>query len=314
MLIISLRNHISSFYGIIELSKKMFSAKTAHYISFFFGLIFVLISFYLAFFVKGSFFYTSFALGSWLVLDFIDYKLTNKSILTFFYNHKYRHVFIWLFIVSFFACFTVDFIWGVKILKTWEWVNYSVLEFIRMYLFMNISFVLGMYELYRVMQTLLKPYVSDDNLFALRAPYKQKDLLYVNALLLGILFIITPIYFIAFNIKSYTDFLLFFPFLSITLISDAITYFTNGEPILEQLIRFNRLKILSITSTIIIAFIFTEGLNLFGREWRYLKLPFYQVQFFSVPLSVLIGWIPLVIGLISMVNMTKHLAYISSKS
>ena len=102
-------------------------------------------------------------------------------------------------------------------------------------------------------------------------------------------------------------YMMLFPFLSISFITDSITYFTNGNPVLEQLIRLNKLQIASLVVTIIVAFIFTEGLNLFGREWRYLRMPFYNLQILTVPVSVLIGWIPLVIGLICMVNMVKHI-------
>ncbi len=289
----------------------MLAPKSFHIISFVFGIFFLLLSFYLAFFVKGSYFYTSFALGSWLVFDFIDYKLNNTSILSYFYSHKHRYAFFILFLVSFFACFTVDFVWGVQILKAWIWVNYTVIQYIRMYLIMNISFVLSMYELYRIILTLLKSYIPDINLFNLRFPYNKKRLLYVGILFLGILFFISPIFVVAFNAYDLAGYIMVFPFIAITLISDSITYFTGGEPILEELIRFNRLKVTSIALTVLSAFIVTEGLNLFGREWKYLRMPFYNVQVLTVPLSVLVGWIPLIIGLLSMVNMTKHLTYIS---
>jgi hypothetical protein len=291
----------------------MLSPKAIHKISFGIGVFFVLLAIYLAFFVKGSFFYTSFALGSWLVLDFIDYKLNNTSILSFFYSHQHRKAFYFLFLMSFFACFTVDFVWGVRTLKMWEWVHYTLVEFVRMYLIMNVTFVLSMYELYRVIQTLLKPYVPEKNLHTIRAPYNYRKLTYVGVLCVGILFLVSPLYFLTFNAFFLTDFIELFPFLSIAFITDAITYFTGGKPILEQLIRLNQLKVSSILVTVVIAFICTEGLNLFGREWKYLRMPFSDVQIFTVPLAVLIGWIPLIIGLISMVNMAKHLDYITTR-
>lgn len=215
--------------------------------------------------------------------------------------------------MSFFACFTVDFVWGVQILKMWEWVNYTAIEFVRMYLIMNITFVLSMYELYRVVQTLLKPHIPDENFLTLRTPYNYKKFSYVGLLCVGILFLVSPLYFIALKIYFLTDYIELLPFLSISFITDAITYFTGGQPILEQLIRLNKLKILSLLVTVVIAFIVTEGLNIFGGEWKYLRMPFAYIQIFSVPLAVLIGWIPLVIGIICMVNMAKHLDYITSR-
>lgn len=291
----------------------MIQSKTAHLISFCIGIIFLIIAFYLAFFVKNSNFYTSFALGSWLFFDFIDYKLNSTSILAFFYNHKHRHTFYLLFLVSFFACFTIDFIWGVQILKMWEWINYTPIQFVRMYIFMNISFVLSMYELYRVIHSLLRKYISEENLLHLRAPYDRKHIFYVATLLIGIIFLLSPLYVVVFKAYSIAEFILIFPFISITLITDSVTYFTHGQPVLEQLVRLNRLKVASVLFTIVSAFIFTEGLNLFGHEWKYLRMPFYNIQVLTVPLSVLIGWIPLILGLLSMVNMVKHLDYITTE-
>lgn len=288
------------------------SSRTAHNITFLIGIIFVLLAFYLAFFVRGSFFYTSFTFGSWLVLDFIDYRLNHTSFFAFFYNRRHRKAFFFLFLMSFFACFTVDFVWGVRILKMWEWINYGPAEFVRMYLVMNITFVLSMYELYRIVQTLLRPYVAEKNLLSLRTPYNKRKIIYVGVLCVGILFLVSPLYLLAFNIYSLTAYIEIFPFLSISFICDAITFFTGGSPVLEQLVRLNRLRVVSILTTVVIAFVFTEGLNLFGREWKYLRMPFYNLQILTVPVSVLIGWIPLVVGLICMVNMVKHLDYITT--
>ncbi len=245
-------------------------------------------------------------------MDFIDYKLNNTSILSYFYNSHHYQAFYLLFMVSFFFCFIIDFVWGVKVLKVWEWTDYGVIEFVCMYLFMNISFVLSIYELYRVIKTLLKKYIPDENLFSLRLSSLRKRLFYKACLILGIVFFISPLYMVIYNLHHLEPYILIFPFTSITLITDAVTYFTGGQPVLEQFIHFNRLKSATIAATIFSAFIVTEGLNTFGGEWQYLRVPFYNIRFFTVPLSVLIGWIPLVVGMISMVNMVKHLSYKAS--
>lgn len=215
--------------------------------------------------------------------------------------------------MSFFACFTVDFIWGVQILKMWEWVNYTAVEFVRMYLIMNISFVLSMYELYRVVYTLLKPHIPEENILNLRIPYNRRELFFVGLLCVGILFLVSPLYFLVFHAYFLTDYIQIFPFLSIACITDAITHFTGGESVLEQLVRLNKLKVSALLGTVIAAFVFTEGLNLFGREWKYLRMPFANIKIFTVPLAVLIGWIPLIIGLLCLVNMAKHLDYITTR-
>jgi hypothetical protein len=285
----------------------MLTSKTAHLISFVIGSFFLGLSVYQAFFVPKSYFYTAFALGTWLIFDFIDYKLNNTSILSFFYNHKHRFAFYFFFLVAFIFCFIVDYLWGVRVLKTWEWMDYTLIEYLRMYLIMNISFVLGIYEFYRVLKTLLKNKIADKNLLSFRFPHHIKDILYVTTLLVGVFFLVSPVFVEAFDVHALASFIMIFPFISISFITDSITYLTHGKSILEDLVRLNRLQLTALLLTILLAFIFTEGLNLFGREWKYLQMPFYYLQIFSIPISVLIGWIPLVIGLISMVNMIKHL-------
>lgn len=292
----------------------MFSSKTVHKISCSIGIIFLSLSIYQAFFVTESQFYTSFALGSWLVLDYTDYKLNNTSILSYFYNHKHRHALYLLFLISFVFCFIVDYLWGVKVVKMWEWTHYSLIEFLRMYLIMNISFVLGMYELYRVIMTLLKTRINEGNTIHYKIPYQKKITVYKTIFMLGVLFLISPILFELFHLNYVMEFIMIFPFISMIFISDSVTYLSHGKPILEELVRFNKLKITSLILTVLIAFIFTEGLNLFGREWKYLRMPFYNFQILTVPVTVMVGWIPLIIGSISMVNMIKHIDYLNQNN
>ena len=103
------------------------------------------------------------------------------------------------------------------------------------------------------------------------------------------------------------------PFISLILISDSITYLTGGKPILEDLIRFSLLNTSSLGATVLSAVIITEGLNLWGKEWVYTKMPFYNIKINNIPLAVLVGWIPLIIGCLSIVNMVKHLDYLRTK-
>ena len=263
----------------------------------------------LAIFVSGSQFYTSFALGSWLCLDFFDYKLNKTSILSYFYSHKHRHAFYIFFFTSFVFCFVIDYLWGVRIFKMWQWKNYGIIEFARMYFVMNASFVLGMYELYRVLKTLLKRRFKERNILHFRISTEKKKAFYLFMLFLGTVFFIFPIFMIYFNNYSFKEYIMLFLFMSMILVSDAITFLTGGKPILGNVFRLDLLKIASFALTVSIAVVFTEGLNLFGREWVYLQMPFYNLQIFTVPVAVAIGWIPLVIGAISIINMIKHLDY-----
>lgn len=280
-----------------------------HKFSYITGWFFLSLSLFLAFFVPGSQFYTSFAFGSWLLLDYADYKLNKTSILTFFYNHKHRKSFYFFFLISFLFCFIVDYLFGVKLFGIWEWKNYGLIEFIRMYLFMNASFVLGMYELYRVVKTLLKNILADKNLLHFRVSEEKRKFFYSSLLIIGSLFLLFPLIVFFIDITFLKAFIMLLVFVSMAFISDAVTYLTGGVPILGNVFRIDLQKITALALTILIAVIFTEGLNLFGKEWEYLQMPFNYVHIFNVPLAVVVGWIPLVIGSISIVNMIKHLNY-----
>ena len=286
----------------------MFSLKLVHIISLIIGIAFLFLSFYLAFILRDGQFYTSFTLGSWLVLDFIDYRLNRNSILSFFYNHKYRYVFSLFFFVSFIFCFTIDFAWGVKTLKLWEWNNYALVQYIRMYLIMNVSFLLSMYELYRILKTVLKNIISEEHLLFFRFPYHRKSLIYIFLLFFGVLFLISPLYIEVFSASLFSPYILLLPYLSMILIPDAITYLIGGKSVLEDFIRLNPLRLTALLLTVLIGFIITEGLNHYGAEWTYLNMPFSTFRLYDVPVAVLIGWVPLITGAICLINMVKYIA------
>ncbi|PIR43825.1 hypothetical protein COV24_00675 [candidate division WWE3 bacterium CG10_big_fil_rev_8_21_14_0_10_32_10] len=289
------------------------NSKTFHNISVILGLIFLISSIYTALILENIHFYTSFVFGSWLVLDYIDYKINNTSILTYFFNHKHRITFFIFFIISTLFCYIVDYFFGVKLFKMWTWVNYKTVHFIRMYLFMNISFILGMYELYRIYKSLFRGKIPDKHIFILKTPYNSKTKIYIFLLLFGILFLLLPLNIYLLNLIYLYEYVMLLPFISLILISDSITYLTGGKPILEDLIRFSLLNTSSLGATVLSAVIITEGLNLWGKEWVYTKMPFYNIKINNIPLAVLVGWIPLIIGCLSIVNMVKHLDYLRTK-
>jgi len=290
-------------------------SKFLHTISFIIGLFFFVLSVYQAIFLNYPHFYTSFAFGSWLVLDFIDYKLTNYSILGYFRQHKHRVAFFMFLSLATVFCFIVDYLWGVKVSGMWEWVNYKAVHFVRMYLIMNASFVLSMYELFRVIKTLIHRRfgIKDDSLFEFKFYYKRKGRFYIYALLIGLFGLIVPGYSLVFNTQKFIEYAMLFPFLSILLITDSLTYLTGGIPILDEVLKVKRLDVISLVLTSTVGAVFTEFLNLFGNEWSYIKMPFQNIMLVGIPIAVFIGWIPLVVGSISIVNMIKHVTYVFEK-
>jgi hypothetical protein len=281
--------------------------KKLHYISLFIGLVFWVPSLVFAIFFHSPHFYTAFAFGGWLILDFIDWRLTGKSILAFFYKHEHHKIFIAFFILSSIFCFLVDYIYGVRISGMWQWVDYGWAEYIRMYLFMNVSYVLGMYELFRVVRATISRFLIKG------IPEKDESKISKNkywiAVSMGFIFSLLPLYTFIFDTTEFIEYIMIFPFIGMMLVSDGLTGLLGGKPTFVNIIHLNRLHLVSIFFTVILGAGFTEMINLFGGEWQYIKVPFDFIRIYDIPLSVFIGWVPLVLGAIAIVHFVKQLSY-----
>ena len=281
--------------------------KHLHYISLVVGIIFWLPSVILAVFFHYHHFYTAFAFGGWLILDFIDWKLTGKSILAFFYSHENRRAFLIFFIFATIFCFVVDYIYGVKISQMWQWIDYKTIHFIRMYLFMNASYVLGMYELWRVIRKLVSMYVIKRNNHQIENIPSKNVLWFV--LVIGIIFMVLPLYSFYFDASMHIEYIMIFPFMGMLLMADSFTGLLGGHPTFVKITHFNSLYITSAIFTVILGAFFTEFINVFGGEWKYIKIPFPELNVFHIPVAVFIGWVPLVLGSIAIVHFIKQLSY-----
>ncbi len=277
-----------------------------HYLFLTIGLIFWVPSIISAIFFHYPHFYTAFAFGGWLILDFIDWKLTGKSILAFFYNHQHRRAFFIFFIFSSIFCFIVDYVYGVRLSGMWKWTDYKTIHFIRMYLFMNISYVLGMYELFRVVRALTSRYLIKNERGHEKNLITNKS--YIAVIAVGIIFMIMPLYTFILNTTEFIEYIMIFPFIGMMIVSDGLTGLLGGNPTFVKIIHFNHLHILSIILTVILGAGFTEVINLFGGEWKYIKVPFSNINIFHIPLSVFIGWVPLILGSIAIVHFIKQLS------
>lgn len=89
----------------------MNTSQKLHYGTFILGLLLFLFSIISAIIFSYPHFYTWFAFGGWLILDWIDYYKNKKSILGYFYNHKHRITFFFFFFISTIMAFTIDYIY-----------------------------------------------------------------------------------------------------------------------------------------------------------------------------------------------------------
>lgn len=294
-------------------NKNMITSKRLHYGTAMLGCILFFCSIVSAVVFSYPHFYTWFAVGSWLILDWIDYHKNGKSILGYFYNHKHRVAFFSFFFVATIAAFLIDYVYGVRLSTMWKWPAYSNLDFIRMYTIMNVAYIFSMYELYRVVRTYLKPYISEEHRILFTIKRKKRISLNTIGIIIGIIFLLTPFISWSTGWTALIAYLMFLPFLGMWLVCDNITALLNGKSIFSEVIRGNMLLITSLTIAGITATLVTEFINLFAHEWIYRFMPFESLRFFEIPIAVIIGWIPLIIGVISMLNMVKHINYLRDK-
>ena len=288
-------------------------SKKLHYGTLVLGILLFMRSIILAIFFSSPYFYTWFAVGDWLILDFIDYHKNKTSILGYFYNHKHRATLLLFFLVATFMAFLIDYVYGVRLSGMWQWQAYSNIHFVRMYTIMNTAYIFGMYELFRVIRTYLKPFISNQHEISFRLKIKTQTFLNTVGIILGIFFLLIPFLSWHFQWVNEMKYIMLLPFMGMWFLSDSITSLLKGKSILGEIIRGNMLQIISLLLTSLLATFFTELINLSAHEWIYQNMPFENLQILKIPMAVFIGWIPLVIGVISMLNMIKHVNYLRKK-
>jgi hypothetical protein len=233
--------------------------------------------------------------------------------MSYFINKRHYDIFLVFFAIATFGCFLIDFVYGVNIAQMWVWRDYKPIHFLIMFLFMNVSYILGMYELYRVIKTLLAKHLGNQHLLKLYIHHKFLKLMAIFFIVLGSFSLVAPVYPIITGKSYFIEFIMIFPFLALIMLADSVTFLLKGQTLIGEIMRLNLHEVFSIIATIAVASIFTEALNLYGREWEYIKMPFNTLTVFSVPVAVFIGWVPLVISTVCMVNAVKHVSYVYSK-
>ena len=129
---------------------------------------------------------------------------------------------------------------------------------------------------------------------------------------IGVIFLVAPFYSLAHD-GLYMEYLMLFPFLGMWILGDSVTAFLGGKPMVYELIRGNALEWFSLICTACGASLITELINLSAHEWVYTRMPFSEVTFFQVPVAVFVGWIPLVWGVIALVQMIRRIDLVHDK-
>ena len=83
-------------------------------------------------------FYVFFCISSVLVLDFVDFKLRGKSLLSNLMDRTHHLAVLFFIIVTIIFAVIVDYIYGVRIFRVWEWPTYTTLNWIVLYTIINL--------------------------------------------------------------------------------------------------------------------------------------------------------------------------------
>ena len=255
-------------------------------------------------------FYSSFAFGSFLFLSFINYRSNGESAIKFFLFEASWRATVMFIAISTISFFTVDYYYGVQLSGMWNWIGYGFIDYVFMFAFMNIAFILSMFELYRIIFHVLAKHIPDKNVINFKVNKRIRGIV----LTAGIISILLPLYALILRNNNFIEYAMIFPFFGVLFLADYGSMRMKGDSVLEKIFPLNRLYIFSFILTSLVASTFTEGVNLFGHEWEYLRMPFMELKISTVPVAVFIGWIPLVLAVISIVNLTKNLEIYAKKS
>ncbi len=264
-----------------------------------FGVFIFIFSLVIVFFTNYSYFYTFFLLGSWFILDYINFSLTKKSILNSLLIKKNRHFIFFILIINAISAFLVDYVYGVKIVGMWEWNNYGVFQWIIMLVFMTLLFCFVVYETYCFFYVFLSKEFREKLKVRIGKRF-ERIILY-----LGFIMLILPLLNYLFLKNFYPNYFLIFAFIGIWFITEGVTNYFGGKTLLIKILNGDKKVIFSIIfSTFFLAFVH-EFINFFAKEWAYVNAPFHEISLYGVPISILLGWFPLVIFCISVVNLIK---------
>jgi len=70
--------------------------------------------------------------------------------------------------------FCNDYYFGVRLSKMWVWIGYGFTDYVFMFAFMNVAFILSMYELYRIILWIVRRHVPDMNLSSFKINIRKE--------------------------------------------------------------------------------------------------------------------------------------------
>lgn len=263
-----------------------------HNIIGFLGLLIFILSVFMSVVLKYPRFYIWFCIGYLIIVDFINYKIRNKSVLDLLFNKKKIKATYFFIMGSLIAALLVDYVYGVLLFEIWSWNSYTIVNWILLYTIINFCFILLVFQTYKIFET----YIDKE-----KYKYKKNNHLRKSLKIISIVFLIIPIINYLLFGKIGTNYTMLLPFVSIWLYSDYLLA-EYKMPIITRIIKSKTMIYTMLIATFFLV-ITHEVANVFSSEWMYTNIPFMHIIIFNIPVLVLVGWIPLILFCISFVEL-----------
>ncbi len=266
--------------------------KRKHHILAIIGILILFASIYMSAVLKIPRFYVFFCIGYLIIIDFINYKLRNESVIDLLFKKSKIKATYFFIIGSLISAIVVDYFYGVLLFEIWAWNNYTLFNWIILYTVINFCFILLVYGVYKIFEK----YMDNTKYKNYKPNHKLRNTLQIT----GFIFLLIPlINYIIFG-QIGTNYTMIFPFLSIWLFSDSLLL-EYKKPIITRFIKSKHI-VYTILLTSLFLVITHEVANVFSFEWMYTNIPFMHYMLYNIPVLVFIGWIPLILFCISLVE------------
>lgn len=244
-------------------------------------------------------------MGLWLFFDAVDFKINKTSLL-----HKIKsksRLILYLILVAVIAGLFIEF-FGAFVSNLWWEPFYSYLskkpiyQAVLIFFSTAIAIAYGLilpvaYSSCRVLNHIFGRAKAKHNL--LKSTQKEKLFHYLGVF--GLAFILLPLPLVMLvNLQPLVRGLLFiFPLAGLWFLLEYTEHSQHKRSLLMDLIELRTGKLITIFLVSILLGVLVEGLNLIMPGWLYKNFPFAGFKLFGLPLIILLGWVPLIVIILS---------------
>ncbi|MBI2110341.1 hypothetical protein HYT51_01000 [Candidatus Woesearchaeota archaeon] len=275
-------------------------------ISLIIGFILVVGSILASIFLKFPFWYSFYVIGAFIFFGTFNYTLKTKSVFSYILSNKWKN-FLFIYIISVFFGFFVDIIYGRLIGDLWY---YPYLNGIWDYFFPIFFYYpfggLQVYEIFYFLKAKFSKIISSERAYQLSENAKT---VIIDVLILLLIFgLVYPILNLVYNTNRSSDEVMTIIIVTTVFSLDAIVYKIKKDSIFLELIQGNKLMIVTMLFSWIVATLLTEFPNTFSWEWIYYNIPFIKTEILKINVIIFtFGWFWLVFAPLRGIDLVKAL-------